>query len=615
MDQPERLDAILVYIEAASSAWTLARRHQLGLYYVAQHATDAGFAVRVDALSSNDDVVERLERVLSDYRCSLLGLYVDHDNAWELGRIVACLKESRPQLQIVLGGPQATGAPEEVLDRIPQAWCAVVGEGEETFVELLRMRLSGTSSLHECLGVAFREGEQIVRTPHRPPIEPLDRLSIPRRRELTLEDDEEYVAGILTGRGCVGRCTFCFEGMRHESGQKKVRLHSVSRCLEEVDYLVREFSPGYITIMDDTFTCAPERLRSFCRGMLERYHGEIKWYCEARVDGLTKHPDLLPLMVEAGLLRMQVGGESGSQRVLDAYQKGITPEQLRAVACAAREAGLLSLYVNFILGGAFETQETYAQTRDLACELLSLAPGCVGIGHSYFTPYPSTPIYMNPEQYGLSIVDREVVTGFGDSHAFCRTQELSRFDVLALGPDFDARVQETMLKLADELPVETVGRIFEAQMRWEIETEWYDVLARDSARFNYHHCLLMGRALRMKQAEALGIDEQVPLRVVDLQSSQETRLVIKTPGQRVLHLDQFDSMLVELSAGKLTLSEVIDVLAGLASDLSEGELRENVLRRYRQLDEDMVIVWKRPHAARPAPIQKAQVGAAAAAGP
>jgi hypothetical protein len=434
----------------------------------------------------------------------------------------------------------------------------------------------------------------------RPPIEPLDSLSIPRRKELTLEDDDEYGAGLLTGRGCVGRCTFCFEGTRHDSGKKSVRLHSVERCLDEIDYLVKEFSPGYVTIMDDTFTCAPERLRAFCRGMIERHRGDVKWYCEARVDGLIKHPDLLPLMIEAGLLRMQVGGESGSQQVLDAYQKGITPDQLRAVARAAREHGLLSLYINFILGGAFETRDTYALTRDLACELIALAPGCVGAGYSYFTPYPATPMYSHPEHYGLEVVDREVVTGFGDSHVFCRTADLSRFDVLALGPDFESHVQESMQNLVTALPAETIRRIFEAQTHWGIETEWYDVLSHDSALLNYHHSLLDGGALRMDEAKALGVDAQVPLRIVELQSSQGTRLVIKAPGQRILELDQFDSMLVELSCGKLTVSQIIDVLSGLSPDFAASELRENVLERYRRLDEDMVIVWKRPHMTRPA---------------
>ena len=56
-DQSEKFDALLVYVEASPHPWFLSRRRQLGLYYVAQHATDAGFSVRVENLSSNDEVV------------------------------------------------------------------------------------------------------------------------------------------------------------------------------------------------------------------------------------------------------------------------------------------------------------------------------------------------------------------------------------------------------------------------------------------------------------------------------------------------------------------------------------------------------------------------------
>jgi radical SAM superfamily enzyme YgiQ (UPF0313 family) len=394
-------------------------------------------------------------------------------------------------------GPQLTGAPEETLERIPQALCGVVGEGEETFVELLRMPVRDHAALAQCQGLVFAGESGVVLTPPRPLISPVDRLSIPRSEHLTLGRMTEPPATLLTGRGCTGRCAFCFEGNASRRVNKGLRLHSVQRCLEEVDYLVRKFHPKYLTIMDDTFVADARRLREFCQEMIGRYHERVKWFCEARMDSLWRQRDLLPLMIEAGLLRIQVGGESGCQHILDAYRKGITLEQLQWFADAAGSAGLHSAYINFIIGGAFETRETARRTREFACDLIRRAPAIVAVGHSLFTPYPATPIHENPEAYGLKLLDKDVVTGFGDSHAFCRTAELTRFDILELGREFNKAVQDAMNDIAQAMPLEVADRVFEGQHKWGLEGEWYEFLSQDSRWSGYYLALHAGRAKRL----------------------------------------------------------------------------------------------------------------------
>jgi anaerobic magnesium-protoporphyrin IX monomethyl ester cyclase len=587
-----KLDALLAHVSSASNAWLFMRRKQLGLYYVAQHATDAGFVVRVDSLSSNDHVAPRLIRLLREHDCPVLGFYVDHDNMWEVRRIVAAVKSALPTVQVVLGGPQVTAAASHVLSHIPQALCGVIGEGEETFVELLRQLLTGILALSECRGIAFWDGEVVVKTAPRPPIADLDCLSIPRRRELTIENDEDYPASLLTGRGCFGRCAFCVEGHLAAGSGPRIRLHSIERCFQEIDYLIREFHPSYITIMDDTFVTQPPRLREFCTGIVQRYGDTVKWYCEARVDTLFRHQDLLPLMIEAGLIRLQVGGESGCQEVLDAYSKGTTVEELRWLGRETHRLGLLSCYVNFIIGGAFETMETYRMTRDLACELLELAPGCMGVGHSYFTPYPATPIFERPEQYGLEIIDQDAATGFGDAHVFCRTETLSRFDILALGPDFDAHVRHAMERLSESLPDATVDRIFEAAAKWKMQNEWYDVLCRDPLLFGYYESIYEGESLRFDEVRRNGIDTQVPMRLVELRSSKGNQYVIRAPRSQILLLDPLDSMAIELATGKLSFVEIVDTIADRLEGMPHQLVRQMLLDRFAHFDEERVVLWR-----------------------
>lgn len=589
--EPLSLDALLVYIDAAPTAFHLSRGPQLGLYYLAQHAVDAGYTVRVDSLSANDYVAKRLARLIEEHSCPLLGFYVDQDNIWDLRRILPTLKQQRPDVEIIIGGPQVTGAPELTLDRLPEALVGVVGEGEETFVELLSLPAMSPEALRSCQGLVLRNSSGAEFTPTRPLIDPLDSLARPRRRELNLEPDAPVSRGIITGRGCHGRCAFCYEGSPSHRG-KRLRLHSAERCLEEFDYLVTEFDHGYVCILDDSFVAHPQRLREFCQGLIQRYRGEKKWFCEARVDTLTRHPDLLPLMIEAGLIRIQVGGESGDQCILDAYRKGTTLDQLVEVVEAAKAHGLLSMYANFIVGGAFETRETFEKTRDFAVELLHMAPGILGVGKSFYTPYPGTPMYDDPAAYGLIVVDQEGVTGMGDKHVFCRTEELSRFDILEMGYDFEQSIHQTMTSLSKQLPYDVIERQFRAYYAWNITTEWHDRLSEDPLIYSYLRSVLRAGAKTLTEAREANFVDMYPMRHVGLVATIGDHYVIHLPLGDRRELDALESRIIELSTGKLTLDDIVGIVQDRTPDIDPVTIRRAIVERFARFDREFLVVWR-----------------------
>lgn len=590
LKQIEYLDALLVYIEAAALPWVFSRRSQLGLYYLAQYASDKGYRVLVDNLSSNDHLVRRLSRILNERSCRFLGLYVDQDNLWTLRRILPSLKRLIPDLNIVLGGPQVTADPELTLARIPEALCGVVGEGEKTFVELLSLPYLTTETLKNCKGLIVNSQGSILRTNPREPIEPLDDLSIPQRKQLSIDPDTTDIPIMITGRGCLGHCAFCYEGGHHKSG-KRLRMHSVERSLEEFDYLVRESKHTYISIVDDSFVTNVKRLKEFCKGLIARYNGEIKWFCESRVDTLARHPDLLPLMIEAGLIRLQVGGESGSQCVLDLYRKGTTLEQMYILVESAKAHGLLSLFANFIIGGAYETRNTYEETRDFALELLDLAPGCMEVGSTFYTPYPGTPMFENPEAFGIEIVDNEVVTSTGDHHIFCRTKELSRFDILALKVDFESSVMQKQKELCKQLPLEVIRKHFHAFYDYKIATVWYEILAEDRSRYGYFKSL-SGGAITFSESALQNFSKAYPCRTIDLLASKEGKFVIRLHDGSVRILDALENMILELSAGKLSFEEILEIVSSRNPGISLSKIRESIIERYDTFDKEFLVVWR-----------------------
>jgi radical SAM superfamily enzyme YgiQ (UPF0313 family) len=585
------LDALLVYIEADPSPWMFSRGSQLGLYYLAQHANDKGFKVLVDNLSSNDYLIRRLSRILNERSCRFLGLYVDQDNLWTLRRILPPLKRLMPDLKIVLGGPQVTADPELTLARIPEALCGVIGEGENCFVELLSLTCLTTEALKNCKGLVINSQGNILKTDPREPIETLDELSVPQRKQLSIDPNKAGIPLMITGRGCLGRCAFCYEG-GHDKSCKRLRLHSVQRSLEEFDYLVREHKYTYISIVDDAFVTNSKRLEEFCKELIARYKGEIKWFCESRVDTLAKHPGLLPLMIEAGLIRLQVGGESGSQHVLDLYRKGTTLEQMYMLVEAAKVHGLLSLYANFIIGGAYETQDTYAETRDFALTLLDLAPGCIEVGSSFYTPYPGTPMFEDPGAYGIEIVDREVVTSTGDRHVFCRTKELSRFDILAIKVDFERNIRKKMKEICKQLPLEVIKKHFQAFNNWNLATGWYEILAEDQLLYTYFKSTVSGGASTFIDVSMQNFSDAYPCRTIDLGASNEGKYLIRIRNGSVRILDALENMILELSAGKLSFDEILEIISSRTPGISLSKIREAIIDRYDTFNKECLVVWR-----------------------
>lgn len=122
------------------------------------------------------------------------------------------------------------------------------------------------------------------------------------------------------------------------------------------------------------------------------------------------------------MARIQIGIESGSQAVLDSYRKGTTVEQIENAVKILAEAGIPSIYGNFIIGGAFETQETIKSSIDLAKRLIQIAPGRLEIAASILGLYPGTAIARNPQQFGLQIVDPDMLSCISLQHPVAVTE-------------------------------------------------------------------------------------------------------------------------------------------------------------------------------------------------
>lgn len=338
-----------------------------------------------------------LEKELGRGAAPVVGLYANADNLSIVHNIIPFLKGYG--VTVVVGGPQAIALEEADLRRLGCDYC-IDGEAEIPTLRLLRFLRDGTGGLGEIAGLRYIDQNGLYQAgpPQGEFVQNLDEIGFAGPEDLlTPAYKTRPWADMMTGRGCPFHCTFCYEG----ANAKRVRNRSVENVLAEIDH-IRGYNPGLAGVIfgDDTFTLEEERLRALCNGIRQR---GLAFFCEGHAHILCQKPHLIDYMVECGLAAMQIGIESGSPKVLAAYNKNTTPDGMEAVVRRARAAGLISLQGNFILGGAFEDENTLAESMALCRRLLEAGRGMMICSTVYFAPYPHTPITRAPEDFGLAI--------------------------------------------------------------------------------------------------------------------------------------------------------------------------------------------------------------------
>jgi anaerobic magnesium-protoporphyrin IX monomethyl ester cyclase len=305
-------------------------------------------------------------------------------------KIAKIVKEVHPTCLTVMGGPHVTFWDYEALQECPELDVVVRREGENTLLELVQ-KVEAGESFHEVLGITYRKNGKTVRNADRPYIENLDALPFPARHLWPMERLREYedILYLAASRGCVYWCEFCSTVRMHG---RKYRMRSPKNVVDEIEFLHKTYGVNKFTFCDDAFTVDQARTEELCREIMKRGL-KIKWNCGTRVDMLTK--ELLFKMKEAGCISVWFGVESGSQQVLDAMKKGISPELTTQVFSWVREVGLKPV-PNVILGFPGETKKSAWKTIKF---IEKISPDDVGF-YNVATPFPGTPMYDSVKENG-----------------------------------------------------------------------------------------------------------------------------------------------------------------------------------------------------------------------
>jgi len=334
----------------------------LGLGYIAASLRQAGYRVTIkDALAEQMSWSD-LDHFLKSERPDILGL---NTMTPVIDATFAAIRMARPYVStIIVGGPHVSVWKQDIFQQCPEIDFGVVGEGEQTIVELVQNLESGKSP-NSVPGVICRD----FVGPPRALITDLDTLPFPARDLLPLDkyhyhfSKNKRVTTLFTSRGCPFHCIFCDKSVFGS----RWRERSAGNVLLEVDEIVNIFKIKSLIIYDDLFTLKKERVREFCEGILMRGY-KIDWKCESRVNLVDL--EILKLMQQAGCSMIAYGVESGNQHGLDYLNKKIKVDEIRRAFALTHQAGIETM-AYFILGIPEETYEEELQTIELAKEINS----------------------------------------------------------------------------------------------------------------------------------------------------------------------------------------------------------------------------------------------------
>jgi len=306
--------------------------------------------------------------------------------------ILNIAKKINPGAVTVAGGPHASALPESVSRYFD---FVVVGEGERAMLHLI---------------TSLKSNEILPSILYGTPIPKLDDLPFPDYSLVDIASYHRVVDGrsslsVLSSRGCPYRCVFCNSIIM--GGGRNVRYRTAENVISELQQLKTEYGFTSFRFQDDNFTLNLPRLKEMTALLKPE---AVSYRCFGRVDLCTR--EVADLLYEGGCRHIAFGVESGSAEILQRMQKGQTTDDIRRGIANAKASGL-TIRVYLMVGFPGETWKTVQATVDLMLE-------CMPDEFSVYPliPYPGTPIYQNPEKFGITAINPD----FSQYFQVCRSR-------------------------------------------------------------------------------------------------------------------------------------------------------------------------------------------------
>ena len=359
----------------------------LGLAYLASYVREEGYNPLIVDLNIDNYSDKKICEIIKEYNPLVVGISFMTNQYEECLRLAELIKSCLDSTYIAVGGAHVSALPKEILQECADIDFSVIGEGEITFLELIKAVDSGEKHFHHINGLCFRDKNGIIQTQPRGLIEDLDLLPFPawdlikaEKYSVFFKDNGNSYA-LLSSRGCPYNCIFCDS---HTIFGRKFRARSASNIFSEVEFLHQKYGVTKFDFVDDMITLRKDRVLELCQ-LIKESGILFKWMANATVNTIDK--EMLRTMKESGCIRIDIGVESGDTSVRKKVKKVITDEQIINVHRWEKEIGIqVGAFV--MVGNLEESMDSVKMTAELLKDIGE------DVMVSIACPFPGTELYQ-----------------------------------------------------------------------------------------------------------------------------------------------------------------------------------------------------------------------------
>lgn len=284
----------------------------------------------------------RFSSRITEYQPDVVGFSLQSSSVVFTLKVANMVKEKLKDAFIVFGGPECLREKPEFFFHKSPVDCIVQGEGEQTLVELLKIRQS-QGSLNACNGIIFRSGKELVMNPPRAP-QDINKLPIP---DFSLFKRDKYISKdmlpMLTSKGCINKCVFCVDTWY----QNKYVFRDADLLVKEMIFLREKYAVTVLAFNDLLLNGNLKNLERMCDLIIQNNLDKVSWHGNFFARKMSR--SLILKLRRAGLRGATFGLESASPRLLKLMNKNI---DLAAASFVIKEffrAGIV-VNINWIVG-------------------------------------------------------------------------------------------------------------------------------------------------------------------------------------------------------------------------------------------------------------------------
>ena len=287
-----------------------------------------------------------------------------------------------PDTKLWLGGPEVSFHAEKILAQYTQLTGIMVGEGEETFTQLVRFYHAPKGQLQDIPGLVLPQGRT-------QPRELTDMSKLP----FLYEDLGKFQNRIIyyeSQRGCPFRCAYCLSAI-----DKSVRLRDIETVKKELQYFL-DHKVSQVKFIDRTFNCNAAHALAIWRYLLENDNGVTNFHFEIAADLMTEEELEVLKQMRPGLIQLEIGVQSTNEQTLHAINRYMSLEHLRQVVDKIHSFHNIHQQLDLIAGLPYEDYDSFVTSFN---DVYAMRPQQLQLG--FLKVLKGSPIEEKAEEYGI----------------------------------------------------------------------------------------------------------------------------------------------------------------------------------------------------------------------